>query len=254
MLDVHPSTSFTFLETLTIASFGANDWKLDDLVRLFELTPNLVRCTLPNIDVRTSRSDHDLPIVILPNLHSLEFGDSVVRDGLTTGNDLLRHLTLPALETLAVPLYVASFDDFSLFLRRSAPPLRSLLLGCGLYKIRFPQLHECLRLLPSLTHFDLCAPFAALDADLFAALVDSEFLLPNLQSLKIQSQALFHHSSLHQTVLQVLSARHPQLVCFHLCAKQHRPDTEILDGLRQLAADGMEIFIGKSWKKNYMSI
>ncbi|KAJ6463972.1 hypothetical protein C8R45DRAFT_505370 [Mycena sanguinolenta] len=116
-----PSTFFSSLETLALGSLSTNICaKLDlrQLVEQFGLTPNLVQCTLPNCVVYSLDSDepeNDLPIVILPNLRCLEFGE--LEKARAPGEEILRHLSLPSLDTLAIPLGQGSFTDLSLFLQ-----------------------------------------------------------------------------------------------------------------------------------------
>ncbi|KAJ6463974.1 hypothetical protein C8R45DRAFT_505353 [Mycena sanguinolenta] len=240
-LDINPSISFPCLETLTFDG----SYLPSEIIKLFGLTPNLVRCTLPH--AIGGHSDQDLPPLILPKLRYLEFGM------FSKGIGLLNHLSLPALETLVIPSDHAlnsSFGDFSLFLQRSQPQLRKLILASAQAgsRIQLAHLDECFHLLPSVAHVELVAPGGILDADLFTALADPESSRPNLRSLKIQ--ILFLNNVTEpppwHTVLHTLSARHPRLDCFHLSKMQHSPDAEILDEFQRLVADGMEIFIAGS--------
>ncbi|KAJ6463987.1 hypothetical protein C8R45DRAFT_505571 [Mycena sanguinolenta] len=257
----NPSTSFSSLETLALGTLTAKvyaELDLRDLVGLFRLTPNLVRCTLPYCVVYPLASDEladsHLPIVTLPNLRCLEFGEEAVLKGWASGDEILRHLSLPALETLAIPFLEVPFTDLSLFLQRSLPPLRMLVLSTELYRIELTYL-DWLRLLPSLTHFELYARSAGLDADLFTALADSKSLLPSLRNMKITTDSLSYYGVLYQTVLRAFSNRHPQLVCFHLYTECHipLPDPEILHELRHLVTDGMDILIGDQRASNHIS-
>ncbi|KAF7366766.1 F-box domain-containing protein [Mycena sanguinolenta] len=270
----HPSTSFSSLETLVLGTLSPKicaKLQLTELLGLFRLTPNLVQCTLPNSTILSRSklpldftilpnstiyssdsddSDSALPIVTLPHLRCLEFGEKPVYGGWASGDEILRHLSLPALETLAIPFLEISFARFSLFLRRSVPPLCRLVLSSELLTIEFSHLEESFRLLPLLTHFELYARLAVLDADLFTALAHSESLLPNLRNMKITSRSLNHSGVLYGAALRMLSARQTRLLCFHLCTEHAPPDAEVLDGLRQLVAGGMEIFVGKKITKS----
>ncbi|KAJ6463979.1 hypothetical protein C8R45DRAFT_505490 [Mycena sanguinolenta] len=241
---IHLSPSFPRLTTLTLGSAktllasyrtnNSNEWKLGDVARLLNLAPNLVRCVTrsANLGSWDSDSDSDLPIMILPNLRYLEFGGLRV-----LGSQLITRLTLPALETLHIPL---DQDCLSLFLRRSVPPLRKLVL----HDMQSTEVNEHLRLVPSLTHFEWLAFSGVLDV--FTALTDSESLLPNLRSLKVRCRSFTSISTaLHPTVLRMLSARHPRLVRFHLIAEQTKLDADTLDGFRRLIAEGMEIAIAE---------
>ncbi|KAF7366765.1 F-box domain-containing protein [Mycena sanguinolenta] len=242
---VHLLTSFPRLETLTLGSPKTllaslrtnipNEWKLGDVARLLSLAPNLLRCASRNANLGSwdPDSDNDLPTLTLPNLRYLEFG------GLRVGSELITRLTLPALDTLYMPLEPGSSTDLSPFLQRSVPPLRKLVFLGG----QSTEVDEYLRLLPSLTHFEWLASSGAFDV--FTALADSESLLPNLRSLKVRGRSFNHISALHPTLLRMLSARHPRLVRFHLFGEQPMPDAETLVEFRHLIAEGMEIVIGE---------
>ncbi|KAF7366750.1 F-box domain-containing protein [Mycena sanguinolenta] len=243
---VHLSPSFPRLETLTLGSpetllatlrtNSLNEWKIGDVARLLSLAPNLVRFASHTANLGSSDTDpdSDLPTLILPNLRYLEFGV------LKAGHKLMACLTLPALETLRMPLEQDSFISLSLFLQRSASPLRKLLLDGG----QSAEVVQYLRLLPSLIHFDWLVSSESRALGVLTALFVSESLLPNLRSLKVRSWNPI--SALHPTALRMLSARHPQLARFHLFGKhQSKPDAEILDGFRRLVAEGMEIAIGE---------
>ncbi|KAJ6463994.1 hypothetical protein C8R45DRAFT_940173 [Mycena sanguinolenta] len=176
------------------------EWLFANVVRLFGLTSNLVRCAFHHAHVLTLLLDNALPLVTLPTLRCLEFS------GLRTGSDVLTHLSLFAFETLHIALLQQDpFTDLLPFLQRCAPPLRELVLRGARSTFPFPRLNECLRLLPLLTHLEVWAPFADLDTKLFTALADSESLLPNLRTLRLRSHSLTHHPALHPTVLHMLS-------------------------------------------------
>ncbi|KAF7326443.1 hypothetical protein MSAN_02513100 [Mycena sanguinolenta] len=244
---VHLSMSFPCLQTITFGSQKTllaslqtnilNEWKLGDVAGLLRLAPKLVRCCLRNapLDSWDPDSGSDDSTLILPNLRCLEFGSH----GGRVGKELIRRLTLPALETLRIPLELGPFADLSLFLRRSLPPLRTLVFLGG----QSTEVGEYLRLVPSLTHFEWLASSGAFE--FFTALADSESLLPNLRSLNVWGRSFNRISAFHPTLLRMLWARHPRLVRFHLFGEQPKPDAETLVGFRQLVAEGMEIVIGE---------
>ncbi|KAJ6581673.1 hypothetical protein B0H19DRAFT_1369955 [Mycena capillaripes] len=249
-IDVGTLKGFPRLETLII---GGLDEQSDisvlgsRIMGLLRLVPNLLRCTFHCIDLQDNIPD--IENLILPNLRCLTFG----RDdepSTASGDGILKYISLPALETLAIPLSVLTFDEFSLFLERSSPPLQKLILGAeyGGHP-RFTKLDQWLRLLPSLTYIDL---FRVSMDDLFSALADSpSHLLPNLRTLTIRDP--FSNQSyepLYHTLLRALSARRTNLVCFHLTTRV-RPGSDFCDGVRELVKDGMEIFIG--YQYNFIS-
>jgi hypothetical protein len=92
--------------------------------------------------------------------------------------------------------------------------------------------------------------------DLFAALADSSsHFLPHLNTLKIQHDGDLFESS-YQVLLSALSVRRAQLVCFdlrNLYKEQLKPGPDICAGLCQIAAGGMEIYIGTQ-NTNFISL
>ncbi|KAF7338184.1 hypothetical protein MVEN_02043300 [Mycena venus] len=255
--NVNSLTSLPCLETLTFGSpleatsFSSLDYvSLEYILGLLRLTPKLEKCTFLSIFIKVDLGDHKKQT--FPNLRVLEFGVAGLENP-GGGDNILHHITLPALETLAVRLRDLSDSHFSLFLKRSSPPLRKLVLSGGVKGLQFIRLGEWLRLLPSLVDLEFYTVQSVFIDDLFSALADSSpQLLPNLQSLKI-----YHHLPTpfsYQKLLRLLSAR-TQLVCFHLkgfSGYEPRPHADVRDRLRQLVADGIEIYIG-SRTQNYIS-
>jgi len=122
-VDIASFTSFPCLETLIIGSpSGDNDLNilnLEHVMRLLHLAPNLVKCTFINIYVEIQDNpSHEL---VLPSLRCLNLAGLENR----VVDEILPHLSLPALEVLAIPLYNLSLNEFSRFLKRSLPPLRN---------------------------------------------------------------------------------------------------------------------------------
>ncbi|KAJ7924445.1 hypothetical protein B0H13DRAFT_1194275 [Mycena leptocephala] len=249
------------LPCLEILTFGSPDYDseglysfgLPPIMGLLSLVPNLVECTFLDICI-------DIPVnapskIILPRLRCLKFG--VFGPGNHGGDDILAGLSLPALEELVIPLYHLTYIGFSLFLEQSLPPLRRLALGNSYKDIEFVHLDEWLRLVPTLTDLEFFTYQSIFADNLFSTLADfpSDFL-PNLRSLKIQHQSPVLSLSSYQSLLRALSTRHTRLSCFHLEAlndDEPKPPADVCDGLRQLVADGMEIYIG-SGGENYISI
>ncbi|KAJ7453598.1 hypothetical protein B0H11DRAFT_2200804 [Mycena galericulata] len=148
------------LETLTIRSDSSSEEKPDyggpQLLQLLRLVPNLAECTF-GCDTRPVYNVNDIQApLVLPNLRRLIFGDDA--DDPKSDDGILRHLTLPRLETLSLSMYAFYGADFSSFLKRSSPPLRELVLGAGCESDDVTYLDECLRLVPTLTRFELWWP------------------------------------------------------------------------------------------------
>jgi hypothetical protein len=212
-----------------------------------------VECTFLKIFI-------DIPVnapskMIFPHLRCLKFG--VLDPGTHGGDDILLHLSLPALEELLVPLYHLTYSDFSLFLEESLPSLQRLALGREGSAFEFVHLDKWLRLVPTLTDLELFTEHSIFADDLFSTLADSPSgFLPNLRSLKIHHESSALSLSSYQSLLRALSTRHNRLSCFHLQAlneDESKPPADVYDGLRRLVADGMEIYIG-SGNENYISV
>ncbi|KAJ6523342.1 hypothetical protein B0H19DRAFT_1276993 [Mycena capillaripes] len=214
---------------------------------LLRLAPNLVECTFDNF--RLESSDTPDEKLVLPRLLFLRFGDAAEMWNIDSEDNLLENLSLPALQALSLLLDTISDAEFSLFLQRSSPPLQKLGFGAGINRFSFTELDAWLRLLPSLTHLDLYTDQETFVEVMFSALADSssQGFLPNLQSLRIQQDFLGLSESAYQTAFRALSARRSRLVCVHvrsLYAASSKPGAEVVDELRQLAADGMDIYLG----------
>jgi hypothetical protein len=133
------------LETLTIdvasdENGNSNAWNLADAVQLLNSAPNLVQCLFRHVTAYFNNNlGAQFEEVVLLNLRVLKFGERSVRflDG---EEEILQYLTLPALNTLFLPLSGYSTTDFYIFLERSSPPLQTLLLGTGCPKLRFIDL------------------------------------------------------------------------------------------------------------------
>ncbi|KAJ7911534.1 hypothetical protein B0H13DRAFT_2271912 [Mycena leptocephala] len=252
--------TFPILETLTISTVADDyEWlshfSLREIIKILRVAPNLVECTFHDV---TTILDYAGEKLLLPRLRSLSFGEQEDLRSLNGDDEILLHLSLPSLETLFLPLSEISSTEFSLFLMSSSPPLKKLVLGegCDSPSMNSIQLNECLHLIPSLEHLELYARRSPFLVDLFAALADSSsHFLPHLNTLKIQHDAALSVSS-YQALLRALSVRRARLVYFDLRnpdEEQLKPGPDICAGLRQIAAGGMEIYIGTQ-NTNFISL
>ncbi|KAJ6523348.1 hypothetical protein B0H19DRAFT_1201907 [Mycena capillaripes] len=244
--------SFSQLRTLTIELVQPEDEDLSwnyipiaSIMQLLCLAPSLVECNLHGILAYSSYDATEK--LVLPHLLAISFGGEIGQ------YEILAHISLPALQTLSIQFTDISGNTLLLFLERSLPPLQKLVLdGSDLIRgYTFTELTAWLGLVPSLAHLELClASDAQTDfiEDLFSTLTDpSSHFLPNLRSLKIL--CIFTLSvSTYRTIYSSLSARHAQLVSVEIEASTATPAPEanVRDRLRQLAANGMEIYIGNS--------
>ncbi|KAJ6539725.1 hypothetical protein B0H19DRAFT_370935 [Mycena capillaripes] len=252
--------SFSCLETLTIGALSdhgeLNSICTLEFVRFLQLAPNLVECTF--VDIRWDLGADPGNVLVLPRLRILKFGELAYNSYATSEDNILEHLTLPALETLLFMFKTISSAEFSLFLQRSAPPLQHFILQRGSQNnLSFAELQEWLRLVPTLTHIELHTDERLPIVDLFSALADSppnSHFLPCLQSLKLRYEPL--PESAYQTVFRALSVRRTQLVRADLrglYSTASKPGPDICEGLRELAANGMEIYLGDK-RQNFLEL
>jgi hypothetical protein len=239
------------LETLTLVSLADADqrgYPGPQMLQLLHLAPNLVECVFAglspvyNIDVADATAEK----LVLPNLRRLIFGGEL--ESPDSDDEILTHLSLPALETLSLWLDISGDDLLSFFLL-SSPPLRELIVGRGAVRDQaLVQLHECFRLVPTLLRLEIHAGCRFV-TELFNSLADSPSLLPNLHKLVIHLDPSDVPDSFWKTALRALSARHIQLKIgdFKLTAdppESLKPPADALAAFRELAADGMRVLIG----------
>ncbi|KAJ7457988.1 hypothetical protein B0H11DRAFT_1873461 [Mycena galericulata] len=139
------------LETLTIrGSLESPPYRIFRIVKLLHLTPNLVECVF-NCTRLVDSVDDIHPTLVLPNLRQLMVGNA---DSPHSDDGILKHLTLPQLESLSVGMYEVSVGDILSFLERSSPPLRKLVMGDAFDDLNL--LDDCLRRVPTLMCLGLC--------------------------------------------------------------------------------------------------
>ncbi|KAJ7046798.1 hypothetical protein C8F04DRAFT_1061786 [Mycena alexandri] len=244
---------FPCLETLEIGNFAevvSYDVSIPQIIDLLRLAPNLVECTLEytftSVNLDYGREEN----TILPNIRILKFGKTTDLNKVESHDGILQFISLPGLTTLFLSLEYIYARDFFLFLERSLPPLKRLGLGVGCFDCPFIELDRCLRLLPTLTHLELClVPESFMDLLLTLASSSSDFL-PNLHSLKIRYPiGIVPSEAAYQAILRALSNRRAQLRSFdHRGGGGSRAMAplaqEVCNAFNQLRADGTEIYIG----------
>ncbi|KAJ7102765.1 hypothetical protein C8R44DRAFT_346617 [Mycena epipterygia] len=240
---------FPSLETLTIGGLpDENDdlplFRCQQILKILCLAPNLVECTFNNFFIY----DHPLPeSSVLRSLQHLRFAFEDLGEA-DHSNGFIKYMTLPALQTLALPINNASGPDIISFFERSSPSLLHLTLAV-FGALHVSQVEGCLRLLPTLTTFEFHA-HRILVNQLFTALAESSSdFLPNLRSMKIHDYPLMSPEELpsYEALLLVLSSRRNQIFRFELSSDDlewNIPQADTLVGFQQLVADGMEIHIG----------
>ncbi|KAF7375476.1 hypothetical protein MSAN_00435600 [Mycena sanguinolenta] len=228
--------SLPLLETLTIRC-GRHQrfYRGRQILELLHQSPNIVEFV---INDAVTVHDYGSEKLIVPTLRRLIIGLHTSRD------DILGYLSLPALETLSLPMSSVTNADLLAFIQRSAAPIQHLILGWPFYVTAFAQLHDCLRRILSLTRFEMWHPDTNVVMALFAALADTS-LLPNLHDLAIhifpgdQSNIL---DSAWSTFVHALSNRHIDRLYIAPVNEYLPPD--VLDSLQELVGAGANIHIG----------
>ncbi|KAJ7908706.1 hypothetical protein B0H13DRAFT_2661930 [Mycena leptocephala] len=227
------------LETLTICgSTTGHSHSIFQILELLRAAPNLVECVFDRT-YPAYRIESIAGTLVLPTLRRLTFGKT------ERHNKFLPYLSLPMLEVLSFPLY--HFDDVISLLERSSPPLRELVTLID--GVEFTRVAECLHLVPTLMRLEVRWPATHLATELYAALADSPSLLPNLIGLTVRLHAYATSALSWKTLLRALSARRTQLRVVHVkltqeSSRSSNHTADIIASFRELAADGMELYIG----------
>jgi hypothetical protein len=245
------------LKKLTIRALtdvdGGQGVRGTQVLELLRLAPNLVKCIFDNMRPVYGVEDITEELV-LPALRRLRFGD---RGSLADSDDeLLKCLSLPALESLALSMRdISDYDLFS-FVRRSSSPLKELILGSQSFRLEFTRLPEYLHLIPTLEYFEIYLPQFHVVPKLFSALADSPFLLPNLYTLMVLH---FHLSDIPDSfwpTLRALSAhtqfRRILIMLLDVLRAPWEPAAADRATFEELMAGGMHIYIGPL-NRNYLT-
>jgi hypothetical protein len=262
--------SLPLLETLTVGTSGMDrGFYGHEILDLLLRAPKIVNCSLRGI--LPWHLPGDVETVVVPTLRRLAFGGQNPQEYFNCDAEsefkMLDCLSLPALESLAVTIFDGTHEvELYSFLKRVSHLLQELILEFdfrGTSRGMTTQLHQCLRLIPTLSRFKLQAPAAQLVTDLFAALDSSPSLLPNLCDFTIQfllrwatgfrshwvdDPTLFTISdSFWRMLLRVLSMRRIRLEIKPVAS----PPADVLAALRELAAGGLQMYIGND-KQNFI--
>ncbi|KAF7331025.1 F-box domain-containing protein [Mycena venus] len=242
-----------------------------ECVQMLCAAPNLVECTFEGIQHEVDRSysifnsmrdTWSTHLCLKHLLLGTEGSDSSTAE-------ILNHLALPALETLAMKFFSITVPDFLAFLTRSSPPLRSLKLPVHPYvNWETVDAESLFQLIPSLTHLELTFARYDLGEEPFESLVIHPLRgnsLPNLSSLTIRGRYSPNHLEFKKLV-DALAARRAFVdsklssfaFLYSMSAKEeeyrqgvsgqwHTGELEedVLLTLQALSADGMEIHVGR---------
>ncbi|KAJ7727234.1 hypothetical protein B0H16DRAFT_1779670, partial [Mycena metata] len=247
--------SFPQLDTLIIGSLpdGYDDYarfSVSLVLKVLRLVPNLVEFTLEGVE-RLCVADSPEDNLILSQLTSLKFSR------LHDAEAILLHLTTPALETLVLPYGSSANTTFSLFFRRSSPPLEKLVLvdeQDGDFDLR----EILMQVLPSVTHLEL-SPYGRSSAvNLFSSLENlPSDCLQNLRTLIIKIRgSLTLEPSRYHAVLRFLSPRRTTIAHFGLFHYAYKAppvvDKDSREGYRRLVDNGMHVWMGTN-EHNYLA-
>ncbi|KAJ7655855.1 hypothetical protein DFH06DRAFT_1091879 [Mycena polygramma] len=214
------------------------EYSSDQILELLGRAYNLVECSLTGDAFPLSRCTPQM--LVLPALRRLSFGS------LASGNnneEIMNRLSLPGLVALSVS---SSIEDLLLFLERSTPHLRELAIWAPYFgNCHLEPFRKCLRLLPTLTHLEM---WWHLSTYPLAEIIGSLAEVPSLCSLAIRNYTVTFSPALWKSFLSALTERHAELRIVHIelyTAKlSERPTPDVLAGLRELVADGVEIYVG----------
>ncbi|KAK7039357.1 hypothetical protein R3P38DRAFT_3349514 [Favolaschia claudopus] len=252
--DFDPSQGFTEHDTL---NWNLYSYCPSAILKLLRLAPNLQECVFDQ-GVSTDENDEDDEEEndggLFPNLRTLKLG-SPQSGSYGCSNKMLRHLTLPSLQTLHLTFSttVISPVDLSSFLQRSSPPLHTLILA---YDSQTANFTDCLRLVPSLEHLKLYVNHWHREPSFLdvppSTLSDSTLhLLPNLGTLEIEAQCRYNAERCYAAFLHLLFSRRSKLARASLILSgwdDPEPGPVVYAGLQELAASGMDIQMrGSAW-------
>ncbi|KAJ7653379.1 hypothetical protein B0H17DRAFT_1147151 [Mycena rosella] len=236
------TAGFPFLEILTMSGVDTDRFNCSTIgtINILRACSNLVQCTFDNVFCYDGYAEG---ILVFPRVRSLNFGKYPMGYG---DDSILRHITLPGLQTLCISLNDIKPQDLLRFVSRSLPLLRQIVMGdTGWPEWTRDELEECLSLLPTLTHFELFNPRWATLNHFIAILAGSPHLPPNLSTVTLR---LAHSPARlwHQNLLHALLARSKQLHVVRVIwdGGSEGPPEDVAIQLRQLVADGMSIHVG----------
>ncbi|KAJ7643817.1 hypothetical protein FB45DRAFT_282416 [Roridomyces roridus] len=233
---------FTALETLTLEGskqeFLASS--ASEMVEMLRGASKLVECNL----LRAYYRDHTPSDLTHCSLQHLRLGR--LEDGHSSAV-ILRHLTLPSLQTLCISRFDISTTDFLQFFTRSSPPLRSLELRLPVSDVASETI-ACLKLLPDLANLRIIYNWDNVGT-FFDKLAAAPDVLPALRDFWISGY--LRNLAGYQRVLDVLTRRRKTLRSFHLVVAEEDEDhfsADVGAAFRELVGEGMEIHIGTAVK------
>ncbi|KAJ7682430.1 hypothetical protein DFH06DRAFT_1314649 [Mycena polygramma] len=227
------------------------------ILQLLGSAPDLTECSFRDMrSVAEHKIKKTTPKLVLPTLCRMVFGETAEQPG---GDPcILKFLTLPAVQTLHVPLCNDFWDGFLCLLRRSSPPMKKLVLG-GMFSVASDAFRECLHLIPTLECFELWGSGPRLMSELFPTLA-SPSQVPDLHTLRIVNVfTSYYVPDSWDTLLRVLSSR-PKLRIVHVSLRQAKGfrnfsiPANILAAFKDLVRHGVQIYIAGSGDRNLVDV
>ncbi|KAJ7506869.1 hypothetical protein B0H11DRAFT_245531 [Mycena galericulata] len=253
---------FPHLHALTISQFNnADDWEdettyysktASECIGMLSAAPNLVEFSLSGIHFKDPFASFSRAVTH-SNIKYLYLGGYRWDTDLEPSSAcMLRYLTLPSLERLAISSFDIKFEDFVAFLARSAPPLRflSMSMPCGYLNATDAPMERLFRLTPRITDLDL-SPSTYWVGDVIASVLHAinSPLLPDLRNLTIHFPSSLHPP--YEEVLGSLLGRrtYSPMQAFKLMWMEDstvnwEPTPDVITGFRQLKEHGMQIYVG----------
>ncbi|KAJ7184491.1 hypothetical protein C8R46DRAFT_983547 [Mycena filopes] len=228
----------------------------NECVGMLCAAPNLLECVFKKVFFSDEDHDHGYDyrqFRLSLRLTHLHFGTLDDPDSFSSAA-ILKHMTMPALETLSITWLDIPPSRFVDFFARSSPPLRKLAMAAEPFGARegwtAETIQSLLRSLPCLTHLDLQGYTVNEADDIFAYMVlQALSQLPDLWSFTVRHYAPTR--SQYEDILRVLRTR-PKIQSLSISYRLrhgpngHRPDPDIVEALQELVAGGMKICIGPS--------
>ncbi|KAJ7430241.1 hypothetical protein B0H11DRAFT_2065506 [Mycena galericulata] len=246
---------FPHLHALTISQQrNSDEWdgnvqyysrNASECIEMLSAAPNLVEFALNDIQFESSLASPLFRVVTHSNIKHLYLGGYCWDiDFDPSSAYMLQYLTLPSLERLAISSFDIEFEDFLVFLARSAPPLRflSMPVPSEYLEARDAPMERLFRLAPMITDLDL-SPSTYWVGDVIASVLHAinSPLLPDLRNLTVHFYSSHHgEPPPYEEVLGSLSGR-----------LTYSPMQEFKLMFRQLEEDGMQIHVGTP-KRNFI--
>ncbi|KAJ7490701.1 hypothetical protein FB451DRAFT_1166040 [Mycena latifolia] len=248
--------SFESLQTLIIAqdirdgmhtSQFASD--ASGCIELLRAAPNLMECNFEGVYFEVDNVDICAPTHT--SLRHLRLGGPRGRNA--SSASILHHFTLPALQSLSVSHFNIPLSTAVSFLSRSSSPLKSLSMSTTPAGPEI-SISSFFRLVPGLTDLDITIWYSYVELHLLLSEVLSTDpdILPNLRNLTVRGDSW--RSAQYGNLVSLLaacrtpSAHHVQLQSFQIVWNSpslvNFVGRKIIEALRRLAADGMDIHMG----------